>query len=386
MTPAEPDRTSSLPLPVPSPPNGPRPYDTIAVLGGGAFGTALASVAARARRDVRLWLRNDEAAADIAGHHRNSRYLGDIELPHGIRPTTDLAEALDGADAILLVTPSTTIREMAGRAGALAGPGVPIFVCAKGIEAGSGLLMSEVAAEAAPGRAIGAITGPTFATETAAGHPTAVTVACNSGVRTPPPERAASRMALSLATGAFRPYVSDDLPGVEVGGAIKNIIAIACGILAGAGFGENSRAAIITRGLSEMKELAVRLRGTRETVTGLGGLGDLMLTCSSPQSRNFSYGFQRGQGRSDAEVFDGHPVVVEGRHNAVTATDLARRLGLHMPICEMVRSIVDDGQPIGDAFAEFWSSPIGAEPRALDLEIAHPAVEAVSKRFEDLNA
>lgn len=382
-----PESLETRPLPVVAPsPDGPPPYETIAVVGGGAFGTALASVAARAKRRTRLWLRDERVAAEIRDERRNRRYLGDIKLSRGIEATTDLVAALDGAEAVLLVTPSQTVREMAGRIGELADAGAPIFVCAKGIEAGSGLLMSEVAAEAAPGRPIGTITGPTFATETAAGHPTAVTVACNSGVRVPPAERPAARMALSLATGAFRPYISDDLPGVEVGGAVKNVIAIACGILAGAGFGENSRAAIITRGLSEMKELAVKLGGSRETVTGLGGLGDLMLTCSSPHSRNFSYGFQRGQGLGDDEVFDGRTVVVEGRHNAVTTTDLARRLGLHMPICEMVRSIVDDGEPIGDAFASFWSSPIGAEPRALDLEIAHPAVEAVSRRFEDLNS
>lgn len=362
------------------------PYESIAVIGGGAWGTALASVAARARRDVRLWMRDAALAADIASGRGNTRYLEGIELPEGIRATTDFDEALAGADAILLVTPSTTVRDMAARIGRTAAPGAPIFVCAKGIEAGTGLLMSEVAAEAAPGRAIGTVTGPTFATETAAGHPTAVTVACTSGVRVPPQDRAATRMAISLTTGAFRPYVSNDMPGVEVGGAVKNVIAIACGILEGAGFGENSRAAIITRGLDEMKELAVKLGGRRETVTGLGGLGDLMLTCSSRQSRNFSYGFQRGQGLSDAEVFGGRPVVVEGRHNAVTVTDLARLLGITMPISEMVRSIVADGQPIGDAFAQYWASPIRAEPRALDLEIAHPAIEAVTERFEDLNA
>ncbi|MBP2435701.1 NAD(P)H-dependent glycerol-3-phosphate dehydrogenase [Microbacterium amylolyticum] len=361
------------------------PYEHIAVIGGGAWGTALAAVAARAERDVRLWLRDDALAKDIAAGRGNTKYLAGIDLPPGIRPTTVLEDAVRGADAILLVTPSTTIRDMSRRIGAITAPGVPLFVCAKGIEAGTGLLMSEVAAEAAPGRAVGTVTGPTFATETAAGHPTAVTVACTSGVRTPPHERAATRMAVSLATGAFRPYISDDMPGVEVGGAVKNVIAIACGILEGAGFGENSRAAIITRGLDEMKELAVGLGGTRETVTGLGGLGDLMLTCSSRQSRNFSYGFQRGQGVSDAEVFGGQSVVVEGRLGAVTVTDLARLLGITMPISEMVRSIVEDGQPIGDAFAEFWASPIRAEPRGLHVEIAHPAVEAVTQRFQGLN-
>ncbi|MCJ8141172.1 NAD(P)H-dependent glycerol-3-phosphate dehydrogenase [Falsirhodobacter halotolerans] len=360
-----------------------KPYDRIAVIGGGAWGTGLATVAARAGRDVRLWMRDPAQAEEMATRHTNSRYLGDLALPRSIRPMTDMAQALDGAEAVLLVTPSTTIRDMAGRIGALAAPGVPIFVCAKGIEADTGLLMSAVVEEAAEGRVIGTVTGPTFAAETAAGHPTAVTVACTSADDTPPRARAASRMALALTTGSFRPYVSDDMAGVEVGGAVKNVIAIACGILAGAGFGDNSRAAIITRGLDEMKELAVRLGGRRETVTGLGGLGDLILTCSSRQSRNFSYGFQRGQGIPDAQVFEGRPVVVEGRHNAITVTDLARKLGLEMPICEMVRAITAESQPIAIAFANFWAAPLRGEPRALDLEFDHPAVEAVTRHFED---
>lgn len=360
-----------------------RAYDRIAVIGGGAWGTGLATVAARAGRDVRLWMRDAAQAEEMATSHTNRRYLGDLALPRSIRSMTDMAQALDGAEAVLLVTPSTTIRDMAGRIGALAAPGVPIFVCAKGIEADTGLLMSAVVEEAAPERVIGTVTGPTFASETAAGHPTAVTVACTSPDGMSPRSRAASRMALALTTGSFRPYVSDDMAGVEVGGAVKNVIAIACGILAGAGFGDNSRAAIITRGLDEMKELAVRLGGRRETVTGLGGLGDLILTCSSRQSRNFSYGFQRGQGVPDAQVFEGRPVVVEGRHNAITVTDLARKLGLDMPICEMVRAITAEGQPIAIAFANFWAAPIRGEPRALDLEFDHPAVEAVTRHFED---
>ncbi|QUS37069.1 NAD(P)H-dependent glycerol-3-phosphate dehydrogenase [Falsirhodobacter algicola] len=360
-----------------------RPYERIAVIGGGAWGTALAAVAARAGRQVRLWMRDPELARTIAETRTNPRYLGKIGLPHGLEPVTDMARALEGAEAVLLVTPSVTIREMGAELGRLAAPGVPIFVCAKGIEAGTGLLMSAVLEEVAPGRPVGTVTGPTFAAETAAGHPTAVTVACTSEPSVAMPRRPATRMAMSLATGSFRPYVSDDMAGVEVGGAVKNVIAIACGILAGAGFGDNSRAAIITRGLDEIKELAVRLGGRRETVTGLGGLGDLILTCSSRQSRNFSYGFQRGQGVADDAVFEGRPVVVEGRHNAVTVTDLARRLNLHMPICEMVRAITADGQPIAIAFAAYWAAPIRAEPRAMDLEIDHPAVEAVTRHFED---
>lgn len=362
----------------------PRPFSRIAVIGGGAWGTALATVAARAGRQTRLWLRDADLAASINHARRNPRYLGDQELPQGLWASTDMAEVLQGADAVLLVTPSATIRTMAARLGGAASAGVPIFVCAKGIEADTGLLMSQVVEAEAPGRAIGTVTGPTFASETAAGHPTAVTVACTSDAGMPPAERPAARMALSLTTDAFRPYVSDDMVGVEVGGAVKNVIAIACGILAGAGFGENTRAALITRGLDEMKELAVCLGGRRETVTGLGGLGDLMLTCSSRQSRNFSYGVQRGQGVPEAEVFEGRKVVVEGRGNAVTVTDLARRLDLHMPISEMVRAIVAEGRPIGEAFATYWAAPIRAEPRALDLEFPHPAEDAAARRFEGL--
>ena len=365
-------------------PATPSPYGRITVLGGGAWGTALAAVAAHAGRDVRLWLRDADRATEIARTRRNTRYLRNVPLPEALLPTADLAAALAPAEAVLLVTPSKTVRNMSAQIAPLIGNGVPVFVCAKGIEADTGLLMSQVVESELPGRAVGTVTGPTFASETAAGHPTAVTVACTSDAALPPADRAAARMALSLTTDSFRPYVSDDMVGVEVGGAVKNVIAIACGILAGAGFGENTRAALITRGLDEMKELAVCLGGRRETVTGLGGLGDLMLTCSSPQSRNFSYGFQRGQGVAEEDVFDGAPVVVEGRRNAVTVTDLARRLGLTMPICEMVRDITADGRPIGEAFAAYWARPLMAEPRAMDLTFPHPAEDAAARRFGEM--
>jgi len=365
-------------------PPSPAPYARITVLGGGAWGTALAAVAARAGREVPLWMRDAARAAEMARTRRNARYLRDVQLPGGLRPTTDLAAAMAGAEAVLLVTPSVTVRAMSAMLAPHLAPGVPVFVCAKGIEADTGLLMSQVVEAELPGRPVGTVTGPTFASETAAGHPTAVTVACTSDAGLPVWERAAARMALSLTTDSFRPYVSDDMVGVEVGGAVKNVIAIACGILAGAGFGENTRAALITRGLDEMKELAVVLGGRRETVTGLGGLGDLMLTCSSPQSRNFSYGLQRGQGIAEADVFDGAPVVVEGRGNAITVTDLARRLGLTMPICEMVRAITAEGRPIGEAFAAYWARPLMAEPRAMDLTFPHPAEDAAARRFGEM--
>lgn len=361
-------------------------YDRIAVIGGGAWGTALAAVARRAGCDVSLYARDSKTADAIRDDARNPRYLGQIKLPGGIRASTDLKATLDGAQAVLIVTPSGTIREVSREVARYAQPGAPLFVCAKGIEAGTGLLMTGIIAEEAPARILGCISGPTFATETASEQPTAVTIACTSASAGPVPAQklAAARMAATLTTDSFRPYVSDDLIGVEIGGAVKNVIAIACGILDGAGFGENARAALITRGLNEIKELAVVLGGRRETVTGLSGIGDLMLTCSSTKSRNFSYGRQRGEGRSEAEVFDGRPVVVEGRANAVTITDLARRYKLHMPICEMVRAIVEGDQPIGEAFAAFWAAPIEAEPRAMRISITHPAELAAQEKFEEL--
>ncbi|QDL92791.1 NAD(P)-dependent glycerol-3-phosphate dehydrogenase [Paroceanicella profunda] len=357
-------------------------YDNVAVIGAGAWGTALACVLVRAGRNVTLWARRPELAEEINSTGLNQRYLPDIPLPEGLRAVSDMGEALAGAQAVLIVTPSVSIREITEQAHALAAPEVPLFICAKGVEKGTHLLMSGIAEDAAPGRVIGVISGPTFAVEVAADAPTAVTIASNE------PEwdkdiahHAAARMAQSMGTYSFRPYVSNDMVGVEIGGAVKNVVAIACGILEGAGFGMNARAALITRGLSEIKELAVAMGGTRETVTGLAGMGDLMLTCSSTKSRNFSYGRQRGAGIAHDAVFEGKPVVVEGHGNALTVTDLARALGVFMPICEMTRSILHDDVPIGHAFAEYWAAPLQAEPRALDIEIAHPAAEAAFTHY-----
>lgn len=363
--------------------DAPRPYGRIAVLGGGAWGTALAVIARRAGRDVTLWARRAEVADEINGKRRNSAYLGDIELPEGLAATTDLARAVADADAVLLVTPSGTIREMCARLAGLLPADTPVALCAKGIEIGTGKLLTEVAAEELNGRPIGVVSGPTFATEAAAGYPTAVTVASEFRPGTPPDETFATRLAVSLGSEAFRPYVSDDLPGVEVGGAMKNVIAIACGMMAGAGFAENTRAALITRGLNEMKTLAEALGGRRETVTGLSGVGDLTLTCSSTQSRNMSLGVQLGQGRARDACFDGRPVVVEGELNARSVTDLARRLGVELPICEAIRSILHEGAPMAEAFARLWSRPLKAEPRALDICIEHPAGEEAVRRFAE---
>lgn len=342
-------------------------YDCIAVFGGGAWGAALASVAARAGRDVTLWARDADAAAAMNATRRNA-YLGDIPLPETLRATADMAEAAARADAALVVVPSHAVRETVSAVHAVLPEGAPIILAAKGVEQGTGLMMCDVAAAVAPGRPVGVLSGPSFADEVARDMPTAVVIASPCAASGDMEGSVAARMAVSMGTETFRPYISDDVAGVEVGGAVKNVIAIACGMAQGAGFGLNARAALITRGLDEIKTLAEALGGRRETVTGLSGAGDLTLTASDAKSRNFAHGLRLGRGESG----DGR-ALVEGVLNSVTVTDLARAHGVVMPICEAVRAVVHDGEPFADAFLRLWTRPIEAEPRALDVTLKHPA-------------
>jgi glycerol-3-phosphate dehydrogenase (NAD(P)+) len=360
-----------------------RPYSRIAVIGAGAWGTALASVARRAGREVTLWGRDLDVVRGINDDNRNHRYLPEIDLPAGIRATGDMGEALNGADAIMLVTPSHTVRDIARAVAAHLEEKTAIALCAKGIEIGTGRLLANVAAEEMPGHPVGAISGPTFAHETAKAYPTAVTVAFDFSHddRINPGESTAARFALSLSSETFRPYISDDLTGVEIGGAVKNVIAIACGMMTGAGFAENTRAALIARGMDEMKTLAEVLGGRRETITGLSGAGDLTLTCSSQTSRNMSLGIQLGQGIARAACFEGRPVVVEGETNAVSVMDLARRTSVSMPICEAVYRVLHEGADLRASFAHLWSRPIMAEPKALDIVIDHPSGKSTVEEF-----
>jgi glycerol-3-phosphate dehydrogenase (NAD(P)+) len=358
------------------------PYAALSVIGAGAWGTALAATAARSAErsgtHVRLWGRNRQGIDGINRTHINARHLPDVALPGNLVAVHEMAHALNGADAVLIVVPSRSIRSVARQVAEYVGPGVPVAVCAKGIEDETGLLMSQVAEEELGRRPVGTISGPTFARETALNHPTAATVAFPFGHadRLAPQASAAARLALTMTTESFRAYVSDDLVGVEVCGAVKNVIAIACGMMSGAGFAENTRAALITRGVDEMKSLAEALGGRRETVTGLSGIGDLTLTCSSATSRNMSLGTQLGQGIARAACFDGQSVVVEGEANARSVTDLSHRVGVSMPICEAVRAVLHDGAQLGQTFASLWSRPIEAEPRTLSLSLDHPAADA----------
>jgi glycerol-3-phosphate dehydrogenase (NAD(P)+) len=367
------DAVNGDPIPFRSP-----AYGTLAVIGAGAWGTALAATAARAGAQVRLWGRDRQALRAIGRTRQNERHLPGVPLPGGLLPTDRMADALDGVEAVLIVVPSRSVRSVARQVAEHIAPRVPVAICAKGIEDETGLLMSQVAAEELGDRPVGTVSGPTFARETALNHPTAATVAFpfSHADRLDAASSPAARLALTLTTESFRAYVSDDLVGVEVCGAMKNVIAIACGMMSGAGFAENTRAALITRGLGEMTRVAEALGGRRETVMGLPGVGDLTLTCSSTTSRNMALGTQLGQGISRADCFDGRPVVVEGEANARSVTDLARRLGLTLPICEAVRSVLHDGAALGTTFAGLWARPLEAEGAALSLSIEHPAGDA----------
>lgn len=343
----------------------PQRYSHITVLGGGAWGTALAELSARAGAQVTLWARDRTVVEEINTKHSNTAFLPGITLSGRISATHSLEQAAASAGALLFVTPSKTVRPLCIKLTRHLPPGAPVVLCCKGVEAGSGKLLHDVAKEVLPQQPIGALSGPTFAQEAAAGHPSAVTIAFEA-------EEYAMRLAYSLGSESFRPYISTDLTGVEIGGAVKNIIAIACGMMTGAGFAENTRAALITRGLGEMVTLGTALGATPATIMGLSGVGDLTLTCSSVTSRNMKLGTELGRGQSRAECFDGRPIVVEGEVNAMSVRDLAARVGVEMPICEAVYNILYEGADLADSFAALWARPLRAEAPGAALRIPNP--------------
>ncbi|WP_328703031.1 NAD(P)H-dependent glycerol-3-phosphate dehydrogenase [Arenibaculum pallidiluteum] len=325
----------------------------IGVIGGGAWGTALAVAAERAGRPAVLWARETETVRAIARDRANPRYLPGIALDPGPGATTDLAEAA-ACDAVLLVVPAQFLRGVCRTLAPLLPGGTPVVVCAKGIELGTGALMTEVVTAELPRNPVAVLSGPTFAAEVARGLPTAVTLACADG-------EIGRSLAEALGSLSFRPYWSADLVGAEVGGAVKNVLAIACGIVAGRGLGDNARAALITRGLAEIVRLGVRLGGRPETLMGLSGLGDLTLTCTSMQSRNTSLGMALGQGRTLDEILAERHSVAEGVATSRAVTDLAARLGVDMPICAAVDTILARGGAIDETIAALMSRPLKAE-------------------------
>lgn len=329
----------------------------VAVLGGGAWGTALAAVALRAgegNRPVRLWARNETTVAAIRERGENTDYLPGISLEPGIAATSSLAEALDGAGAVLLVVPAQALRETAVAIVPHLPAGTPVALCAKGVERETLKLMTEVAADCLPESPMAVLSGPTFAKEVARGLPTAITLASRD-------REAAAAIRAAVGTATFRPYLSDDPVGAEVGGAVKNVIAIASGIVQGRGLGENARAALLTRGLAEMTRLAVALGGRAETLAGLAGLGDLTLTAGSLQSRNTSFGAELGKGRAIADILAERRAVTEGFWSAEAVLALAGRAGVEMPISSAVAAILTGGLAIDDAVAALLSRPYRQE-------------------------
>lgn len=319
------------------------------VVGAGAWGTALAQVMAQGG-EVLLWALEAEVTDGINRDHVNALYLPGVPLSPAIRATTDLAE-MATCDALLIVTPAQHLRATLGR---LPRADVPLILCAKGIEAGSGMLMSQVVEDVAPHAPLAVISGPTFAHEVAAGLPTAVTLACADAAL-------AERLAARIARPTFRPYLSDDVIGAEVGGAVKNVLAIACGVAEGAGLGLNARAALISRGFAEMTRFGLALGAKAETLAGLSGLGDLVLTCSSTNSRNFSLGKGLGEGQAAAELLAERRTVAEGAFTAPVLRDVARKAGVEMPIVEGVCALIEGRVPLGHMIDALLARPLRSE-------------------------
>ncbi len=328
-------------------------FDRVGVIGAGAWGTALAQVCARAGREVALWAREIEVQASIAADHENTLFLPGVPLDPVIHATGDFAD-LAVCDLILAVPPAQHMRAALAAFAPHAPAEAPIVLCAKGVEQGSLKLMTEVAGEVLPGRTIAVLSGPSFAGEVARGLPTAVTLACAE-------DHCAERIAEALAGLLFRPYASTDLIGAEAGGAVKNVLAIACGISEGKGMGRSAHAALITRGFAELTRLAVALGGQAETVAGLCGLGDLVLTCSSPQSRNMSVGLALGGGQSLEEALAGKLSVAEGVASAPAVVALAEKFGVEMPICQAVNAVLCGRLEVDAAIAGLLSRPLKSE-------------------------
>jgi len=320
----------------------------VAVLGGGAWGTALALAMLRAGHFVRLYARDPEAVASI-DHGENPRYLPGIAIQPGIVATTDIAAALDGADCVLAVAPAQALRAMLATAKRHVPPGVPLVLCAKGIERDTGALLSAIVEDALPGNPVAALSGPSFASDVARGLPTAVVVAaCDADL--------AADLAARFSAENLRCYSSDDLVGVEIGGALKNVFAIAAGAVTGAKLGASAQAAMVTRGFVELRRIGAAFGARPETLMGLSGLGDLLLTCSSTQSRNFAYGLALGQGKELA----GLPLA-EGVPTAAIAARIAVERGIDAPIIAAVAAILDGTVTIGQAVTALMTRPLKTE-------------------------
>jgi glycerol-3-phosphate dehydrogenase (NAD(P)+) len=338
----------------------------VAVLGAGAWGTALGKVLADKGDQVALWSRRRELCEAVNASRENARYLPGARLPESLACTDDLAAAIDGADVVVFVVPSHATRAVAREAAPLmksALPDAAIVSATKGIENDSLMFMDEVLAEVLPSRwrdRLSFLSGPSFAKELAARLPTAVVIAARDAAL-------GAHVMRRFHTPFLRTYASDDVPGVECGGALKNVIAIAAGVVDGMGFGHNTRAALITRGLAEIAHVAMARGGSALTLAGLAGMGDLVLTCTGELSRNRTVGYEMGKGRKLADVLAGLGHVAEGVKTARSARDLALRLGVDMPITAEVFAVLYEDKPVEKAVSDLMTRELGHEfdPRAV---------------------
>jgi glycerol-3-phosphate dehydrogenase (NAD(P)+) len=330
------------------------PYRSIAVVGAGAWGTALAIVASGNTPKVLLWARESEIVESLAKTRENALFLPGVRVPESIEASTDMARVRD-CEAVLLVAPAQHVRAVLAALRPVLKPKIPVVLCAKGIETGSGLLLSEVLAELLPDAEPAILSGPSFARDVACRLPTAVTIAARQSV--------AARLQASLSQAWFRPYVSEDVVGVALGGAAKNVYAIACGMVEGAGLGESARAATISRGFAELLRLGAALGARSETLMGLSGFGDLVLTATSISSRNFSLGMALGKGAALADISGaGHPLA-EGAATAPALVVRAQRQAVELPIAEGVAAVLAGKVGVKEAAERLLSRPLKPEAR-----------------------
>jgi len=326
---------------------------TIGIIGGGAWGTALAQVYATAGKNVILWAREDEVISSINTRHENTPFLPGQPISTNIKATGNLADAAK-ADVLLIVTPAQYLRITLDHLKPHLSDATPLVICAKGVEIKTGALMSQIASEVMPKSPIAILTGPTFAAEIAKGLPTAVTLAMNT-------KDAAEKLAESLNTRSLRLYASDDVIGAQVGGAVKNVIAIACGVIEGKQLGNSARAALVTRGLAEIARLASALGAKKETLMGMCGVGDLLLTCSSMQSRNFSLGVALGQGKSLKDILAQRNSVTEGVYTAEALMVMAKNNAVEMPISEAMYKCLSEGANVDEMIVRMLDRPVKSE-------------------------
>lgn len=325
----------------------------LAVIGGGSWGTTVASLVSR-NADVVLWARDTHTVDEVNNNHRNPRYLGDAKLNASLVATNHILEAVDGADAVIMGVPSDSYRDVLLTLTSALKAGAPIISLTKGLERGTRLRMSQISREVAPGHPAGVLTGPNLAREIVAGQAAASVLALDD----PSPS---SWLQPVLNVGLFRVYTNPDAIGCELGGVFKNLIAIAVGMGDGLGAGDNTRAALITRGLAEMTRLGTALGGCPETFAGLAGMGDMIATCTSPQSRNRHVGIELAKGRSIDDIIDSMHMVAEGVKSAPTVIELAEEHGLHMPICEDVYKVVTGTSNARGVYRGLLRTAAGAE-------------------------